>query len=43
MVSVLLDGPGPRVEVVDEAQERALDVLARSGLVPPLRLVRRAG
>lgn len=30
---------GPGVADLDEAERRALAVLARSGLVPPLRLV----
>ena len=38
VVTVLLGGP-PGVRDVDEGEQRALDVLAGSGLVPPLRLV----
>ena len=38
VVSVLL-GPPPELEI-DADEERALAVLADSGLVPPLRLVR---
>ncbi|MEQ6901154.1 hypothetical protein [Nocardioides sp. YIM 152588] len=38
VVTVLL-GPPPELTIDDEEQ-RALDVLADSGLVPPLRLVR---
>jgi hypothetical protein len=38
VVTVLL-GPPPELTFDDEEQ-RALDVLARGGLVPPLRLVR---
>ena len=38
VVTVLLGGPPGRVEV-DDAERRALDVLADSGLVPRLRLV----
>lgn len=30
---------GPGLPDLDDAERRALDVLARSGLVPPLRLV----
>ena len=37
VVSVLL-GPPPELEL-DAAEQQALDVLAGSGLVPPLRLV----
>jgi hypothetical protein len=36
MVSALLGGPPAEL---DEAESAALDVLASSGLVPPLRLV----
>jgi len=36
VVTVLL---GPRPELLDPAQQQALNVLARSGMVPPLRLV----
>ncbi len=48
VVSVLLGAPDPSVAPVpiDGEHARALDVLADSGLVPPLRLVpgdRRAG
>jgi len=40
VVSVLLGAPGaPRPEL-DESERLALDVLAGSGLVPPLRLVK---
>ncbi|CAA9308541.1 MAG: hypothetical protein AVDCRST_MAG07-466 [uncultured Frankineae bacterium] len=38
VVSVLLGGP-PGVVDVDEGEQRALEVLADSGLVPRLRLV----
>lgn len=38
VVTVLL-GPPPEL-TIDEDELRALDVLAESGLVPPLRLVR---
>ena len=38
VVTVLLGGP-PGVRDVDEGEQRALDVLADSGLVPRLRLV----
>lgn len=38
VVTVLLGAPPGRVDV-DEAEQRALDVLADSGLVPRLRLV----
>ncbi|HEX7740025.1 MAG TPA: hypothetical protein VF426_10305 [Marmoricola sp.] len=38
VVSVLL-GPPPELEI-DADEERALAVLADSGLVPPLRMVR---
>ena len=41
VVTVLL-GPPPELEFGDEEQ-RALDVLAGSGLVPPLRMVSPAG
>lgn len=37
VVSVLL-GPPPELSF-DEEEQRALDVLAESGLVPPLRMV----
>ncbi|WP_370249981.1 hypothetical protein [Nocardioides sp.] len=37
VVTVLL-GPPPELRL-DEEERRALDVLAESGLVPPLRLV----
>jgi hypothetical protein len=40
VVSVLLGAPPGGVEL-DEEECEALDVLAGSGLVPPLRLVRR--
>ncbi len=39
VVTVLLGMPASRVEW-DEDEQRALGVLAASGLVPPLRLVR---
>jgi hypothetical protein len=41
VVTVLL-GPPPELEplTIDDDEQRALDVLADSGLVPPLRLVR---
>ena len=38
VVTVLLGGPPGALEV-DDAERRALDVLADSGLVPRLRLV----
>lgn len=38
VVTVLLDAPPGRLDV-DEAEQRALEVLADSGLVPRLRLV----
>ncbi len=38
VVTVLLGGP-PGVVEVDEGEQRALEVLADSGLVPRLRLV----
>lgn len=38
VVTVLLGGPPGLVEV-DDAERRALDVLADSGMVPRLRLV----
>jgi hypothetical protein len=38
VVTVLL-GPPPEL-TIDEDEQRALDVLAAGGLVPPLRLVR---
>ena len=38
VVTVLLGAPPGRLDV-DEAEQRALDVLADSGLVPRLRLV----
>lgn len=37
VVSVLLGEPGARAEV-DEAEQRALAVLAEAALVPPLRM-----
>ena len=37
VVTVLLGAPQPEL---DESEQAALDVLAGSGLVPPLRLVR---
>jgi hypothetical protein len=42
VVSVLLGAPPGGVEI-DPEEQRALEVLADSGLVPPLRLVPRAG
>lgn len=42
VVSVLLGAPPTGVEI-DEAERTALDVLAGSGLVPPLRLVSAPG
>ena len=42
VVSVLLGAPPGGVEI-DPDEQRALEVLADSGLVPPLRLVPRAG
>jgi hypothetical protein len=41
VVSVLLGAP-PALDL-DPAEQAAIDVLAGSGLVPPLRLVRPAG
>ena len=41
VVTVLL-GPPPELGF-DDDETRALDVLAESGLVPPLRMVRRSG
>jgi hypothetical protein len=38
VVTVLLGSP-PEGVVLDDEERRALDVLAGSGLVPPLRLV----
>ena len=38
VVTVLLGGPPFGVEL-DEGEERALEVLADAGLVPPLRMV----
>nr|WP_232531374.1 hypothetical protein [Microlunatus antarcticus] len=38
VVTVLLGIPGPRVDL-DGDEQQALSALARSGLVPPLRLV----
>jgi hypothetical protein len=38
VVTVLLGAP-PEGVVLDDEERRAIDVLARSGLVPPLRLV----
>lgn len=41
VVSVLLGSPAPDVPVhLDETEQAAIGVLADSGLVPPLRLVR---
>ena len=42
VISVLLGAPPGGVEI-DPKEQRALEVLADSGLVPPLRLVPRAG
>lgn len=42
VVSVLLGEPA-QVAELDRAEQRAIDVLAEAGLVPPLRLVVRAG
>lgn len=42
VVSVLLGAPPSGVEI-DESERAALDALAGSGLVPPLRLVPPAG
>ena len=42
VISVLLGAPPGGVEI-DPDEQRALEVLADSGLVPPLRLVPRAG
>ena len=43
VVTVLLGMPAPAAPVdLDDAQHRALGVLAASGLVPPLRLARPA-
>jgi hypothetical protein len=39
VVTVLLGGPPFGVEL-DEVEERALEVLADAGLVPPLRMVK---
>ena len=39
VVSVLLAAPGAERPELDESERVALDVLAGSGLVPPLRLV----
>lgn len=38
VVTVLLGGPPFGVEL-DDAEKRAIDVLAQAGLVPPLRMV----
>lgn len=38
VVTVLLGGP-PEGVALDEDEQRALDVLAAAGLVPPLRMV----
>ncbi|MFP5335625.1 MAG: hypothetical protein ACLGIV_09950 [Actinomycetes bacterium] len=44
VVSVLLGQPAPDVPVeLDDTERTAIGVLARSGLVPPLRLVPRDG
>lgn len=40
IVSVLLGGP-PSSVAWDDTERAAVDVLARSGLVPPLRLIPR--
>jgi hypothetical protein len=40
VVSVLLGGPRPEL---DDGERAAIGVLAESGLVPPLRLVRPVG
>lgn len=40
VVTVLL---GPPPELLDPAEQQALAVLARSGLIPPLRLVTPVG
>lgn len=42
VVTVLLGGPPAEIEL-DSADRHALDVLADSGLVPPLRLTERSG
>lgn len=42
VMSVLLGPPGSTADFVEEEQE-ALDVLARAGLVPPLRMVSGTG
>ena len=42
VVSVLLGPPGARTAGFDSEERAALDVLAESGLVPPLRLVPRS-
>ena len=44
LVTVLLGAPPEGVEL-DEAEQRAIEALAESGLIPPLRLVpeRRPG
>ena len=38
VVTVLLGGP-PQGEALDRTEQRAIDVLADAGLVPPLRMV----
>jgi hypothetical protein len=38
VVTVLLGAPPEGVEL-DEAEQRAIEALAESGLIPPLRLV----
>ncbi len=45
VVTVLLGMPGSARDGFDDEEEAALDVLAQSGLVPPLRLelVERTG
>jgi hypothetical protein len=40
VVTVLLGAPPEGVEL-DEAEQRAIEALARGGLIPPLRLVAR--
>jgi hypothetical protein len=42
VISVLLGAPPGAVEI-DPEEQHALEVLAECGLVPPLRLVPRAG
>lgn len=38
MATSVVDGPGGRAAELDAAERGAIDILARSGLVPPLRL-----